>query len=61
MNIITAECDFDKSVSYPYKFTIMIANSEHGKPGEGEFEFSVYTTDPQFSVKELPFPKDFPK
>lgn len=35
MNIITSECDFDKSVSYPYSFTMMVANSEHGDAGEG--------------------------
>ena len=45
LNIVTAECDFDKSVSYPYKFTIMIANAEHGAEGEGKFEFAVYATD----------------
>ena len=61
LNIVTAECDFDKSVSYPYKFTLLIANSERGKTGEGAFEFSVYATDPKLSVKELPISKDFPK
>jgi len=61
LNIITAECDFDKSVSYPYKFTIMIANAEHGKDGEGEFEFGVYATDPNLKVEELKLPADFPK
>ena len=61
LNIITAECDFDKSVSYPYKFTIMLANAEHGKDGEGEFEFGVYATDPNLKVEELKLPADFPK
>jgi hypothetical protein len=27
LNIITSECDFDKSVSYPYKFSLLIANA----------------------------------
>ena len=44
-NIVTAECDFDKSVNYPHKFTMLIANLQHGPEGEGEFEFSVYATD----------------
>lgn len=61
LNIITAECDFDKSVTYPYKFTIMIANAEHGKDGEGDFEFAVYATDPNFKVEELPAPYGFEK
>ena len=61
LNVITAECDFDKTVSYPYRFTMMIANLEHGKDGEGAFEFSVYSTDPDMKVEPLPFPKDFPK
>jgi hypothetical protein len=27
LNIITAKCDFDKGVSYPYRFTMIIANT----------------------------------
>lgn len=61
LNIITAECDFDKSVSYPYTFTLMIANTGHGVDGEGDFEFSLYATDPNVQIKPLPFPEDFPK
>lgn len=61
LNIVTAECDFDKSVSYPYKFTILIANTGHGEEGSGEFEFAVYATDPNLKIERLPFPKDFPK
>lgn len=61
LNIVTAECDFDRSVSYPYKFTILLATAERGKAGEGDFEFSIYATDPKITVKELPLAKDFPK
>lgn len=61
LNIVTAECDFDKSVSYPYKFTIMIANTSSGTEGEGKFEFAVYATDPNIKVEPIPFPKDFPQ
>ena len=60
LNIVTFECDFDKTVTYPYKFTLMIANTERGTVGEGGFEFSVYATDPNIMVESLPFPKDFP-
>jgi hypothetical protein len=61
LNIITSECDFDKSVSYPYKFTLMVANAEHGKDGgEGKFEVLFYTTDSNFTIRELPYPSDMP-
>ncbi len=56
LNIITSECDFDKSVSYPYNFTLLIANAQHGAAGEGEFEFGVYAMDPSLQVEELPMP-----
>ena len=58
LNIVTAECDFDKSVSYPYKFTLMIANAAHGEEGEGDYYFGVYSTDPEMKVNELPHPLD---
>ncbi len=61
LNVITAECDFDKSVSYPYKFTLMVANLEHGQPGEGGFEIAVYSTDKNMKFEPLPFPSDFKK
>jgi hypothetical protein len=35
LNIITSECHFDSSISYPYTFTLLVANTEHGAPGEG--------------------------
>ena len=61
LNTITSECDFDKSVNYPYKFTLMVANAEHGKDGEGKFELTVYSTDSKVKVTRLPPPVDFPK
>lgn len=61
LNIITSECDFDKSVRYPYKFTLLIANAEHGETGEGKFESLIYATDPNIVVKELPLPADMPQ
>jgi hypothetical protein len=61
LNIITAECDFDKSVKYPYKFTLMIANTEKGEAGEGDFEVALYATDKNIKIEPLAPPKDFPK
>ena len=60
LNIITAECDFDKSVSYPYKFTLLVANAENGKDGEGNFDVTVYATDENIKIESLPPAKDFP-
>ena len=53
MNIVTSECDFDKSVSYPYQFTLLVANTEHGAAGEGKFELLIYSTDQNMLAKEL--------
>jgi len=61
LNIITGECDFEKSFSYPHKFTVMIANTGNGKEAEGEFDFALWATDPNIKIEALPFPKDFPK
>jgi hypothetical protein len=61
LNIITSECDFDKSVKYPYKFTLMVANTDNGPKGEGEFEISLYSTDKNIEIKAMDPPKDFPK
>lgn len=61
LNIITSECDFDKSVKYPYKFTVLVANTDRGQAGEGEFELAVYATDKNIKVEPLPPPADFPK
>jgi len=43
--LVSAECDFDKSVRYPYKFSLMIANDKKGEEGEGQFLCEVYSTD----------------
>lgn len=51
--IVSAECDFDKTVSYPYTFTILIANMEHGAKGEGSFDLTVYSTDTAMVLKQL--------
>ena len=54
LNTVSTECDFDSTVSYPYKFTLLIANTSHGKEGEGLFEVAVYSTDMAMTVRELP-------
>jgi hypothetical protein len=32
------EVDFSSKYSYPYTFTFMVSNMEHGKKGEGGFQ-----------------------
>ena len=61
LNIITAECDFDKSVKYPYTFTLMVANTEKGSEGEGAYTVELYATDPKCKIEPLSQPKDFPQ
>lgn len=43
LNTITAEIRFDKSVSYPYTYTLLAANTEQRPEGEGEFELDVFS------------------
>jgi len=53
LNIVTSECDFDRTVSYPYKFTLMVANAENGAEGEGKFELGVYAMDDRTQVRRI--------
>jgi hypothetical protein len=50
---ISSDCSFDTSVSYPYTFSLLVANTGKGPSGEGEFEVTVYSTDS--SMKVQPF------
>jgi hypothetical protein len=43
--MVSSEVHFDKSVSYPYSFTLLVANTNHGAPGEGQFQVTLYSTD----------------
>jgi hypothetical protein len=53
LNIVSSECEFDKSVNYPYTFTLLVANTGHGAEGEGNFEVSIYSTDATMDIKPL--------
>jgi hypothetical protein len=50
---VSNDFEFDTSVSYPYTFTLLIANAEHGAAGEGNFEVTVYSTDANMSVTPM--------
>jgi len=47
---VSNDFEFDNTVSYPYTFTLLVANTEHGPAGEGTFELTVYSTDPKMTV-----------
>lgn len=51
---ISADCDFDTSVNYPYTFSLLVANTGKGPTGEGTFELVVYSTDPGMKVEPFP-------
>jgi hypothetical protein len=53
LNVITAECDFPRSKSYPYKFTLLVANTKSGEEGSGKFQVSVYAKDDKIKIKQL--------
>lgn len=54
LNVVSGECVFDKTVRYPYRFTLMVANTNNGEEGEGKFELVVYSRDPKMQVTPLP-------
>lgn len=50
---VSNDFEFDNTVNYPYTFTLLIANAEHGSAGEGNFEVTVYSTDPEMAVSQM--------
>ena len=48
-----SECDFDKSVSYPYKFTMMVTTSETIINGEGGYGMKIFCDDPNLKIRRL--------
>ncbi len=53
LKTITAEIPLDKSVSYPYTFSLMVASALAGQRGESKFSIKIYST-ATLSVKPLP-------
>ena len=47
---VTSECQFDTNVSYPYTFSLLVANAAHGPEGEGTFDLKVCSTDMAMKV-----------
>jgi hypothetical protein len=50
---VSNDFEFDTSVSYPYTFSLLIANTEHGAAGEGNFEVTVYSNDVNMTVSPM--------
>ena len=50
----TSEIEFDKSVSYPYKFTMLVANNKTVEDGRGRFSVTVCAkSDQDFELKRI--------
>ena len=52
--LVSSEVTFDAKITYPYNFSLLVANSGHGKEAEGSFELVVYSTDPRMTLRPLP-------
>ena len=53
LNLISTQCEFPKNLSYPYEFTVLVANMNKGREGEGTFTLGVYAQDKSLSLSEL--------
>lgn len=53
LNVVTGECDFPRSLDYPYSFTLMVGSQRAGPMGEGKYDLSIYTTDEKMKVEVL--------
>jgi hypothetical protein len=50
---VSSEVAFDTSYTYPYTFTMLVANTNHGVEGEGTYDLRIYCNDPAFKVVAL--------
>ncbi len=50
---VSSEVTFDTSYTYPYTFTMLVANTNHGVEGEGTYDLRIYCNDPAFKVVAL--------
>ena len=46
-------CDFSIAETYPYTFTILVANMEGGEDGMGHFTVQVSTKDGAMELKRM--------
>jgi len=50
---MACEVDFPTSLSYPYTFSMIVANMKHGEEGEGNYSVQVFSKDAQMKVNKL--------
>jgi len=49
----TTEVKFSPDLVYPYDFTVMVANMNHGEKGYGSFILQVYAKDKNIKLQRL--------
>jgi len=47
------EVEFPPGLRYPYTFSVLVANMEHGFEGEGHFAVQIFTQDPNAATHRL--------
>jgi hypothetical protein len=47
------EVDFEQSLRYPYTFTAVVANMNHGEEGEGNYSLQVFSKDDAMEITKL--------
>jgi hypothetical protein len=48
-----AELVFPANLAYPYTFSVVVANMNHGKEGEGNFNIQVFSQDNSMQITKL--------
>jgi hypothetical protein len=51
--VISQQVTFDKTVNYPYTFTMACGSRTPGPEGEGKFILTVFSRDKNFNLKEF--------
>jgi hypothetical protein len=49
----TVEVEFPGDLSYPYTFSILVANMNHGSEGEGDYSVQVFSKDQKMNIKKI--------
>lgn len=47
------EVDFEQNLRYPYTFSAVCANMNHGADGEGSYSMQVYSKDDALEITKL--------
>ena len=52
-NIIHKDVKFTSKYTFPYTFSMLVSNTEHGKSGEGNYEVRIFLKDLNASLSML--------